>query len=145
MADARQLPPDAADAPGPGVAKQQTARFVFSIAPVHVQAILSGRKRWEFRRVRAHVRPGDGILVYATAPVGALVAQFTAGDVRCGPPGEIVALEVNPDQRRAAREYLRGSRVATAIQVTAPRSLAPLPIQATGLSRAPMSYQRLVR
>lgn len=56
-------------------------RVLLSIRPVHVANILSGTKRYEFRRkmfARTDVRT---VLIYSTMPVGQLVAEFEIADI----------------------------------------------------------------
>jgi predicted transcriptional regulator len=51
-------------------------RVLLSIRPVHVESILSGAKRFEFRRKLFTRRDVSTVLVYCTMPVGRLVAEF---------------------------------------------------------------------
>ena len=51
-------------------------RVLLSIRPEHVANILSGRKTFEFRRKLFARREVKTVLVYATMPVGRLVAEF---------------------------------------------------------------------
>lgn len=56
-------------------------RVLLSIRPVHVENILSGIKRFEFRRkifIRRDVRT---VLIYSTMPVGRLVGEFDIADI----------------------------------------------------------------
>lgn len=48
---------------------------LLSIRPEFVHAILRGEKRYEFRR-RVFAHPVDVIVVYATMPVGMVIAEF---------------------------------------------------------------------
>jgi len=120
---------------------ERRRQAMFSIAPVHVDAIASGLKRWEFRRVRVTLQPEDNVLIYATAPVSSVVARFRVGGVVMGTPEHVAALEEDPHQRCVASDYLEGSTAASAIEV---RDFAWLPepqgIHAFGLQRPPLSY-----
>ncbi len=56
-------------------------RVLLSIRPVHVESIVSGVKRYEFRRrlfVRRDIR---SVLIYCTMPVGRIVGEFELVDV----------------------------------------------------------------
>ena len=56
-------------------------RVLLSIKPVHVANILSGVKRFEFRR-RIFRRPDvRSVLIYSTMPVGQLVAEFVITEI----------------------------------------------------------------
>ncbi len=48
--------------------------------------ILSGEKRYEFRRVMFRRRDIDKVVVYATAPYSKIIGYFTAGRVSQGSP-----------------------------------------------------------
>ena len=47
--------------------------IIISVHPEHVKKILSGKKRYEFRRVISK-KDIDKIIIYATAPVGKVLA-----------------------------------------------------------------------
>lgn len=61
---------------------------LISIRPQYVDAILSGQKRVEFRKVRFR-RPVDQLVVYATAPVSAVVAVIKIAEVIQDTPSNI--------------------------------------------------------
>lgn len=56
-------------------------RVLLSIRPVHVENILSGIKRFEFRRKIFIRRDVSTVLIYSTMPVGRLVAEFDIADI----------------------------------------------------------------
>ena len=66
-------------------------RVLLSIRPVHVESILSGAKRFEFRRRMFARRDVRSVLIYCTMPVGRLVAEFEIAGILedtpegCGP------------------------------------------------------------
>lgn len=63
-------------------------RVLLSIRPVHVESILSGAKRFEFRRRMFARRDVRSVLIYCTMPVGRLVAEFEiAGILEDTPEG----------------------------------------------------------
>jgi predicted transcriptional regulator len=59
-----------------------------SIHPVYAEAILSGRKRAEFRK-RPLAEDVRTVLIYATAPVSAIVGWFTVKDTLRAAPDDI--------------------------------------------------------
>ena len=54
----------------------KTPALWFSIRPHFAEAILEGWKRYELRRVAPRVPPGSIAVVYATAPVKAIIGAF---------------------------------------------------------------------
>lgn len=56
-------------------------RVLLSIRPTHVENILSGAKRFEFRRKMFTRRDVSTVMVYCTMPVGRLVAEFDIADI----------------------------------------------------------------
>lgn len=125
--------------------------LVFSIHSRYVEPMCSGDgdqpgdKRWEFRRVRPRLRPGDRALVYETARAGRgmIVAEFVAGRV----------LELCPCALwRATREhagvtrdeffaYFEDREVAYAVELLAVRAIEPVPLG----KRGPQSWGKLGR
>ena len=63
-------------------------RALLSSRPRFVDAILSGDKRFEYRR-NIFRRAVSVVLVYATAPVCRVVAEFRVGGVLCASPGDL--------------------------------------------------------
>ena len=57
---------------------QKPTRALLSIRPDFVESIIRGEKKYEFRRT-IFTRPVDIVVVYATAPIRRVVAEF---DVR---------------------------------------------------------------
>ena len=55
--------------------------ILLSIKPHYAQKILSGDKTVELRRVKPKLEPDDLVLLYATAPVSAIIGWFTVGRV----------------------------------------------------------------
>lgn len=56
-------------------------RVLLSIRPPHVDNILNGTKRFEFRRRLFNRRDVQTVLVYCTRPVGRLVAEFDIAEL----------------------------------------------------------------
>lgn len=63
-------------------------KALLSIKPEFAYAILNGEKRYEFRR-KIFARPVDVILVYATMPVGRVIAEFDVRSVISDSPQEL--------------------------------------------------------
>lgn len=56
--------------------------ILLSIRPEFVEKIISGEKRYEFRR-RVWARPCSKVLVYATSPIKRVVGEFDVDDIIC--------------------------------------------------------------
>lgn len=59
------------------------------INPRWAIAILDRSKRWELRTKRPSIDPGDIVVLYATAPLRAVVGSFVAGAILSGRPEAI--------------------------------------------------------
>lgn len=117
---------------------------LMSIHPEFVDGILGGTKRVEFRK-RPVADDVTHVLVYATAPVSALVGVFQVTGQDTAAPSALwskFAGEAGISRARF-REYFRGRSQGTGIRIgqvtpaAAPLSL----IDVTGLDRPPQSFQ----
>ena len=63
--------------------------ILLSLKPVYAEAILSGKKRYEFRRAIFKNPNVKKAYIYATVPVGKIVGAFTIGGVISGTPKKI--------------------------------------------------------
>lgn len=119
---------------------------LLSIHPRHANAILDGHKRVELRRVPVS-DDTTHVIVYATAPISAIVGWFEVAGIDLAAPTRIWNdhREVCGVTRREFRSYFEGARTAAAIRVrrshrlVEPLSLAALP----GVKRPPQSFQYL--
>ena len=64
--------------------------MLLSINPQHVENILLGTKKYEFRKVESR-RPVEKILIYSTAPVGMVVGEAEVLGTVVGTPDEVWA------------------------------------------------------
>jgi predicted transcriptional regulator len=89
-----------------------------SIRPEFVAAIVRGEKRYEFRR-RIFKRPIDVVVVYATAPIRRVVAEFTIASVVCDSPRALWRLteKVAGIDREAFFGYFEGKKRGYAIKI----------------------------
>lgn len=65
-------------------------RMLLSINPKHVENILLGTKKYEFRKVESK-RPVEKIVIYSTAPVGMVVGEAEVLGTLDGTPEEVWA------------------------------------------------------
>jgi predicted transcriptional regulator len=119
-------------------------RVVLSIKPQFAEKILSGVKRFEFRRAvftRPNVRR---VLIYATAPCSRVVGEFCVDQILSLTPDELW------NQTRLAAgieksefdDYFSGTHTAYALKIGSTRRFrTPLELKAHfGLARPPQSF-----
>jgi predicted transcriptional regulator len=96
-----------------------------AIHPQYADAILAGQKRVEFRK-RQLAADVDTVVIYATAPVKAIIGEFTIAGAVVAPPAQVwTALgAVGAIDKSAFDAYYAGSETAIAISVKAARRYA---------------------
>ena len=115
---------------------------LLSINPQHVERILDGTKRFEFRKVKTR-RDVNRIVIYSTSPVGLVVGEAEVTAVVEGHPAEVweATQPFGGISREFFDEYYAGRDRAVAYQLGAvveygsPKSLAEL-----GVKAAPQSF-----
>jgi predicted transcriptional regulator len=80
-------------------------KMLLSINPQHVENILAGTKRYEFRKVRTRHRVSK-ILIYSTAPVGLIVGEVEVLGTLDGSPDEV--WQQASDHPGITREFFDG-------------------------------------
>lgn len=117
-------------------------KLLMSINPEHVENILSGEKRFEFRKTRCR-EDIDSIIIYSTAPVGKVVAEVQVVDILENTPEEIwesTAANAGID-KNFFDQYYAGHTIAVAYALgkikrySKPRNLAEY-----GIKMAPRSF-----
>lgn len=116
--------------------------MLLAVKPEFAFRILSGEKRYEFRKARPS-RPVEKVFVYATRPVGKVIGEATLETVLSGSPGEIwerCGREGGIDEDRFF-EYYGGHGSAFAYRLGSVRAYGePKELGDFGLSRAPQSF-----
>lgn len=102
-----------------------------SIKPQFVEKIRRGEKKFEFRRVLPRCQDVDGIIVYASKPVGKVVGEMIVGDFLTYPTEEL--WELTKEQSGLTREeffsYFHGKTNAHAIAIDSYRDYEqPIPL-----------------
>lgn len=119
---------------------------LMSIHPHYAEAILKGTKRIEFRK-RALACDVRTVVVYATAPVKAIVGEFTIDDIVVATPTRLWNLHgsVGGIDRSSYREYYAGSTRAAGILVKASRRYKrPVPLaELSPMPTTPQSFSYL--
>lgn len=117
-------------------------KLLLSIKPEYAKRIISGEKRYEFRK-RLPQKRVDSIIIYATAPVKSVVGEVEVIDTLTMRPTPLwentkVAAGIS---RSKYREYFHGCKEAnafvlgTVIEYTKTKSLSDY-----GLENAPQSF-----
>lgn len=103
--------------------RSEVPNILLSIEPEHAEAILSGIKRWEYRRVAPAVDPPIRLVLYAIDPVQAAVGACWVPCVKSGRPARVVVqtIDETPNGAEEVLEYLDGSEEAHALRVMGPR------------------------
>jgi predicted transcriptional regulator len=120
---------------------------LLSIKPEFSEKILSGEKRYEFRRTKfSEPSNVETIYLYATSPVQQIVGSFTAGEVEEGSPETLWSKYGDhsgiKDQSRFM-EYFSGSETGYAIEIEETTCLSP-PVDPRSFIenfRPPVSFQ----
>lgn len=102
----------------------ETGIFLLTIKPKYAEAILSGHKKYELRRLRGpRVTPGSLIILYVSGDTKSIIGEFTAGEVIEDTPDNVWRKVRKPGSGigREAYRYIKGSRLAQAIEVLNPR------------------------
>lgn len=119
--------------------------IIISIHPEYAEKILTGEKTYELRTRLPHDKP-ERIIIYATAPVSAVVGTAEIADMF-----DLPLTELWKRVRKSAcvtlddfHAYFRRSDTGKAFVVRNPvRFPSPIPIANYGLKKAPQSWQYL--
>ncbi|MBR2547802.1 MAG: ASCH domain-containing protein [Eubacterium sp.] len=118
------------------------SRMLLSIKPEYVTKIVSGTKKYEFRKF--HCREDvDTIVIYATAPVKQVIGEVSIIAV-IEDAVEEVWKQTRPDggiTKKAFKEYYKNKQVAIAYQLGEVRTYdEPMALSDVGLSYVPQSF-----
>ncbi len=117
--------------------------ILLSINPVHVENIMNGTKRYEFRK-KACKRQIDKILIYSTTPIMKVVGEAEVEDILIDNP-EIIWKKTEKksgidktffDQYYEHRELAVAYKLKNVIKYEEPRELKDY-----GITNAPQSFQ----
>jgi predicted transcriptional regulator len=117
-------------------------QMLLSINPEHVENILLGKKRFEFRKVRCK-SDVDKILIYATAPEKMVVAEAEVEDIIEGDIDTVWGLthEYSGISYDFYTSYYEGKDKAVAYKLRKVRKFEkPKPLSEFGIRCAPQSF-----
>lgn len=114
-------------------------RVLLSIHPEHAEAILSGRKHYEFRKVLFKERVKE-IVLYATSPVCRVIGKFEIEEIYSASPDAVWSKAVGAAgiSHEHFKSYFLGRDLAHAIKVAKPvRFSQPKPLSLYLKSNSP--------
>ena len=117
-------------------------KLLMSINPEHVDNILAGTKKFEFRKNKCK-KDIDGIVIYSTAPVGKIVAEVEVTGIIEGTPHNVwqrtsYAAGIGKDY---FDEYYSGRENAVAYVLGHIKKYRrPMQLSDYGIKTAPQSY-----
>lgn len=119
-------------------------RVLFSIKPEYAELILSGQKKFEFRKNIFKKKEVNTVIIYATMPVGKIIGEFKVGDILENSPSELWSLTKKHAgiSRGFFEEYFHQRDKAFAIAVEDPVRYE-LPLSLSDISpgtKAPQSF-----
>jgi predicted transcriptional regulator len=120
-------------------------KALLSIKPEFASSILTGTKRFEYRRV-PFAQPVDTIILYACSPVRLVVGEFRVKQLHYAPLDRLwrSTHRYAGISRSHFYEYFRCLQNGFAIEVSAPRAYkAPFPLHRIYDSPPPQSFAYL--
>jgi predicted transcriptional regulator len=117
-------------------------RMLLSINPQHVENILNGDKRFEFRKVRCRADV-DNIVIYATSPVMQIVGEADVVEIIQDSLDVVwkITSEYAGISRHFYDEYYRGKDKAVAYRLGKVKKYhEPLQLSDFGVGFAPQSF-----
>jgi len=98
-------------------------KVLLSIKPEYAAKILSGEKRFEFRKAIFKDPKVQTVVIYATMPIGKVIGEFDIGAVHSARPDALwrKTREFSGITRKFFDQYFWGRETAYAIEVKAVR------------------------
>lgn len=122
-------------------------KVLLSIKPEYAEKILSGEKRFEFRKALFKNKDVKTVVIYATMPVGKVVGEFEFDGVVTGTPKAVWSQTESHSgiSQDFFEEYFEGRTMAHAIKVgSVTRYCEPLNLSViVPNGTAPQSYRYL--
>ena|SRR5690554_1295256 len=119
--------------------------ILLSINPEHVENIINGSKKYEFRRTKCKQKV-EKILIYATSPIKLVIGEVAVLEVLEGYKESVwsVTAKYSGISKAFYNEYYSGKQLAVAYKLgdvcTFPR---PLSLKYLGIKTAPQSFMYL--
>ncbi len=96
--------------------------MLLALKPKWADEILSGNKRWEYRRVTMHVEPNARMLFYASGDIHAIVGEAIVDTVLNEPLDLLIQHTVDdvPEKEADLRRWFIGRNIGHAIKIKHP-------------------------
>jgi predicted transcriptional regulator len=122
-------------------------KILLSIKPEYVNKILSGEKKFEFRRFSRLKSPVKVVVIYATQPVGKVVGEFEVDDFIQESPEKLWELtyQFAGVEKHFFDDYFKGKSIGAAFKIGNVCTYdEPLSLEELGNNiRAPQSFRYL--
>lgn len=118
------------------------SKILFSIKPEYVKEILSGRKKYEYRKIKPKNRV-DAIIIYSSAPVMKIVAEVEVEEIIVDEPNKVWEKTKNGSgtNKKLYDEYFKNKNIAVAYKLGEVKVYEkPKKLTELGLNHAPQSY-----
>ena len=117
-------------------------KILLSINPIHVEKILLGFKKYEFR-TRIAKRKVDSILIYVTSPIKKIVAEVEVRETLIDDPEKLWQLtkEYSGINKEYFNDYFKERKFAMAYKLGEVKEFEiPLNLSSYGIKAAPQSF-----
>ena len=118
-------------------------QILLSINPQYVESILEGTKRFEYRKRKCNRNDVDKIIIYATAPIKAIVGEVEIEDVLINTPEELwkETSKYSGVSKKFFDSYYKGKDLAVAYKLGKVRKYdKPRTLHEYGIKCAPQSF-----
>jgi len=117
--------------------------MLLSINPEHVENILNGSKKFEYRKIRCSRDDVKKIVIYATSPIKLIVAEAEVKDIIIDGPDEV--WNITSDFSGITKDffdlYYQGKEIAVAYRLGKIKKFDnPKTLSDYGLNYAPQSF-----
>src|SRR5690554_4043933 len=116
--------------------------ILLSIHPEYVDKILSGEKKYEFRRIRTKRNP-DKIIIYSTAPISKVIGEAEIEDVIIDNPTNVwkKTKKESGINKEVYIEYFNNREIAVAYKLkNVIKYSNPIELESFGVKAAPQSF-----
>lgn len=118
-------------------------KLLLSIKPEYIQKIISGEKKYEFRKVVFKNRKVKDVIVYASRPISKIVGEFSIETIIEGDPKSIWnrTKYYSGVNELFFNNYFKGRDKGYAIKLKNYKSYSkPIPLENIGVEHAPQSF-----
>jgi predicted transcriptional regulator len=94
-------------------------RVLLSIKPEYAEKILSGEKKFEFRKSAFKNKSVKTVVIYATKPIGKVIGEFEVDQIISGSPVDLwkQTIDFSGITKSFFMEYFNGRSIGYAIKV----------------------------